>query len=43
MKSSVEVKIIEVPYNFEQMAKEIEENKVLPNYFARLIREGSSK
>ena len=41
--SSVEVEIIEVSYNFEKMAKEIEENEILPNDFARLIREGSAK
>lgn len=41
--SSVEVEIIEVPYDYEKMAKEIEENDTLPNDFARLIREGSSK
>lgn len=41
--SSVEVKIIEVEYNFEKLVKEIEENEILPNDFARLIREGSSK
>ncbi len=41
--SSVEVEIIEVEYNFEKLAKEIEENEILPNKFARLIREGSSK
>ncbi|MGL5693951.1 MAG: metallophosphoesterase family protein [Peptostreptococcaceae bacterium] len=40
---SVEVEIIEVSYDFEKMAKEIEENEILPNDFARLIREGSSK
>ncbi|WP_042274578.1 metallophosphoesterase family protein [[Clostridium] dakarense] len=41
--SSVEVEIIEVKYDFEKIAKEIEENKILPNDFARLIREGISK
>ncbi|MGX4599046.1 metallophosphoesterase family protein [Faecalimicrobium sp. JNUCC 81] len=41
--SSVEVEIIEVEYNFEKLAKEIEKNEILPNDFARLIREGSSK
>ena len=41
--SSVEVEIIEVPYDFEKIAKEIEENEILPNDFARLIRQGSSK
>lgn len=41
--SSVDVEIIEVKYNFEKMSKEIEENEILPNDFARLIREGSSK
>lgn len=41
--SSVEVEIVEVAYNFEKMAKEIEENDILPNDFARLIRLGSSK
>ena len=35
--------IIEVCYNFEKMAKEIEENEILPDDFARLIREGSVK
>ena len=40
---NVEVEIIEVSYNFEKIAKEIEENEILPNDFARLIREGSSK
>lgn len=41
--SNVEVEIIEVEYDFEKMANEIEENEILPNDFARLIREGSSK
>lgn len=41
--SKVEVEIIEVCYDFEKMALEIEKNKILPNEFARLIREGSSK
>ena len=41
--TSVEVEIIEVHYDFEKMAKEIEENEILPNDFARLIREGSAK
>lgn len=41
--SSVEVEIIEVEYDFEKIANEIEENEILPNDFARLIREGSSK
>lgn len=41
--SIVEVEIIEVFYDFEKIAKEIEENKILPNDFARLIREGISK
>ncbi|CEQ21005.1 phosphodiesterase [[Clostridium] sordellii] len=41
--SIVEVEIIEFFYDFEKVAKEIEENKILPNDFARLIREGTSK
>lgn len=41
--SSVKVEIVEVTYNFEKMAKEIEENEILPNDLARLIREGNSK
>lgn len=41
--SNVNVEIVEVPYDFEKLAKEIEENEILPNDFARLIREGSSK
>jgi putative phosphoesterase len=41
--SIVEVEIIEVSYDFEKVAKEIEENKILPDDFARLIREGASK
>ena len=41
--SNVKVEIIEVSYDFEKMAKEIEENEILPNDFARLIRQGSSK
>lgn len=41
--SIVEVEIIEVFYDFEKVAKEIEGNKILPNDFARLIREGISK
>lgn len=40
---SVEVEIVEVPYDAEKIAREIEENEILPNDFARLIREGSSK
>ena len=43
IKSSVAVEIIEVPYDFEKIAKEIEENEILPNDFARLIREGRFK
>ena len=41
--SSVEVEIIEVAYDFEKIAKEIEENEILSNDFARLLREGSAK
>lgn len=41
--SSVDVEIIEVKYDFEKMAKEIEENKILPNDLAISIRGGSSK
>ncbi|MGL5507400.1 MAG: metallophosphoesterase family protein [Paraclostridium sp.] len=41
--SSVNVDIVEVAYDFEKAAKEIEENEILPNDFARLIRQGSSK
>ncbi|MEF9992383.1 MAG: metallophosphoesterase family protein [Romboutsia sp.] len=41
--SNVDVEIVEVAYDFERFAKEIEENDILPNDFARLIREGSSK
>ena len=41
--SSVEVEIMEVDYDFEKAAREIEENDILPNDFARLIREGSAK
>ena len=41
--SNVKVEIIEVSYDFEKMAKEIEEDEILPNDFARLIRQGSSK
>lgn len=41
--SSVEVEIIEVEYDFERIANEIEENEILPNDFARLMRKGSSK
>ena len=40
---NVEVEIIEVSYDFEKIAKEIEINEVLPSDFARLIREGSSR
>ena len=42
-KSLVGVEIIEVNYDFEKAAREIEENNILPNDFARLIREGSAK
>ena len=41
--TNVEVEIIEVSYDFEKMAKEIEENEILPDDFARLIRQGSAK
>lgn len=41
--SRVEVEIIQVKYDFEKIAKEIEENEILPHDFARLIREGISK
>ena len=41
--SNISVEIIEVDYDFEKIAKEIEDNDILPNDFARLIREGSSK
>lgn len=42
-KSLVGVEIIEVNYDFEKAAREIEGNDILPNDFARLIREGSAK
>ena len=41
--SAVQTEIVEVDYDFEKAAKEIEENDILPNDFARLLREGSSK
>ena len=41
--SNVEVEIVEVSYDFEKIAKEIEENELLSNDFARLVRTGSSK
>lgn len=41
--SKVEVEIVEVGYDFEKTAKEIEANEILPNDFARLIRQGSAK
>lgn len=41
--SKVEVEILEVEYDFEKIAKEIEDNETLPNDFARLIRQGSAK
>ncbi len=41
--ASVNVEIVEVDYDFEKAAKEIEENQILPDVFARLIREGSAK
>ncbi len=40
---NVKVEIIEVVYDVEKIAKEIEENDILPNDFARLIRQGSAK
>ena len=39
----VNVEIIELDYDFEKIAREIEENQILPDVFARLIREGSAK
>lgn len=41
--SKVEAEIIEVKYDFKKMANEIEADEILPNDFARLIREGVSK
>lgn len=41
--SSVNVEIIEVAYDFEKAAREIEENEILPDDFARLIRQGCAK
>lgn len=41
--SSMEIEMIEVVYDFEKAAKEIEDNNILPNDFARLLREGSAK
>ena len=41
--SAVQTEIVEVDYDFEKAAKEIEENDIPPNDFARLLREGSSK
>lgn len=41
--NKVSVEIIEVAYDYEKTAKEIEENNILPNDFARMIREGSGK
>lgn len=35
--------IVEVSYDVEKIAKEIEENEILPNDFARLLRNGSAK
>ena len=43
LESTVEVEIIDICYDFEKIAREIEQNDILPNDFARLIREGSVK
>ncbi len=43
IENDVNIDIFEVEYNYEKFAKEIEENEILPNDFARLIRQGSSK
>lgn len=37
---NVNVEIIEVPYDFEKTAKAIEENEMLPNDFAKMLRKG---
>lgn len=41
--STVSIEMVEVNYDYEIAAKEIEENEILPNRFARLLREGSAK
>ncbi len=41
--TKVNIEIVEVAYDFEKAATEIEENNILPNDFARLLREGSAK
>lgn len=41
--NNVNVDILEIEYDYEKFAKEIEENEILPNDFARLIRQGSAK
>lgn len=37
---NVNVDILEVPYDFEKMAKAIEDNEMLPNDFADMLRKG---
>lgn len=41
--STINVEIVEVSYDYETIAKEIEENEILPNSFADLLRKGSGK
>lgn len=41
--NDVNVNVFDVEYDYEKFAREIEENEILPNDFARLIRQGSSK
>ncbi|MEG2787822.1 MAG: metallophosphoesterase family protein [Romboutsia sp.] len=41
--SKVEIEIVELEYDLEKIVKEIEENEILPNDFARIIKTGSSK
>lgn len=42
-KEAVNVEIIEVSYDYEMSAKEIELEEMLPNDFAKLLRSGSAK
>ncbi|WP_343336861.1 hypothetical protein TPELB_19710 [Terrisporobacter petrolearius] len=40
---TINVEIVEVSYDYETISKEIEENEILPNSFADLLRKGSGK
>ncbi len=40
VEKNISVEILEVPYDYERTAKALEDNEMLPNDFAEMLRKG---